>query len=291
MTRSSNSTDSRIVRGAAEALPCAVGAARQPARQAPSAPGASAAIRALSSPAGMSSPASIAATISPIRSMIASTALTSAPSGMAAAGADVGERILGGMAQRLEPREFEEAAIALHGVNEAENAIEPRAVVGLRLPRRRFRRPGLRASRGIRLRNRQSDRPSALRPPAMVRRPYAGQELTRRYPCRTLNALAARRECAPISRTSLAGSERLDRAAGSGGEADAPARLRRRGARPSPLLPSASVSRSAGSSRMRGPSARIDDLDLAVAVTRPRHRAGRRAPARRRRSGRGSAAA
>ena len=41
--------------------------------------------------------------------------------GAAAAGADVGERILGGMAQRLEPREVEEAAIALDGVDEAEN--------------------------------------------------------------------------------------------------------------------------------------------------------------------------
>ena len=66
--------------------------------------------------------------------MIASTALTSGPSGMAAAGANVGERILGGVAQRLEPRKFEKAAIALHRVDEAENAIEPRAVVGLRFP-------------------------------------------------------------------------------------------------------------------------------------------------------------
>ena len=66
--------------------------------------------------------------------MIASTALTSAPSACAAAGADVGQRVLGGVAQRLEPREFEEAAIALHGVDEAEDAIEPRAVVGLGFP-------------------------------------------------------------------------------------------------------------------------------------------------------------
>jgi hypothetical protein len=38
------------------------------------------------------------------------------------------------MAQRFEPREIEEAAIAFDGMNEAEDAIEPRAVVGLRLP-------------------------------------------------------------------------------------------------------------------------------------------------------------
>ena len=44
------------------------------------------------------------------------------PVGLAAAGANVGQRILGGVAQRLEPREFEEAAIALDGVNEAEDA-------------------------------------------------------------------------------------------------------------------------------------------------------------------------
>ena len=38
------------------------------------------------------------------------------------------------MAQRLKARELEEAAIALHRVDEAEDAIEPRAVVGLGLP-------------------------------------------------------------------------------------------------------------------------------------------------------------
>ena len=54
--------------------------------------------------------------------------------GVAAAGADVGERILGGMAQRFQPREFEEAAIAFDGVDEAEDRIEPRAVVGLGFP-------------------------------------------------------------------------------------------------------------------------------------------------------------
>src|SRR5215218_9278786 len=38
------------------------------------------------------------------------------------------------MAERFEPWEFEKAAIALHRVDEAENAIEPRTVVGLRFP-------------------------------------------------------------------------------------------------------------------------------------------------------------
>ena len=54
--------------------------------------------------------------------------------GLAAAGANFGERILGRMAQRLEPREVEEAAIAFDGVDEAENGIEPRAVVRRSFP-------------------------------------------------------------------------------------------------------------------------------------------------------------
>ena len=66
--------------------------------------------------------------------MIASTALTSAAIGGALAGAHRGERVLGGMAQPLEPRQVEEAAAALDGVDEAENRVEPRAIVGLRLP-------------------------------------------------------------------------------------------------------------------------------------------------------------
>ena len=67
--------------------------------------------------------------------MTPSTALTSAASGCALAGADVGERILGGMAELLEARQIEEAAIALHGVDEAENLVEPLAVGRIRLPR------------------------------------------------------------------------------------------------------------------------------------------------------------
>ena len=54
--------------------------------------------------------------------------------GLAAAGADVGERVLGGVAQRFQPREFEEAAIAFDGVDEAEDGIEARAVVGRGFP-------------------------------------------------------------------------------------------------------------------------------------------------------------
>jgi hypothetical protein len=56
------------------------------------------------------------------------------PVGLAPTRANVGERVLGGVAERLEPREFEEAAIALHRVDEAENAVEARAVVGLGFP-------------------------------------------------------------------------------------------------------------------------------------------------------------
>ena len=54
--------------------------------------------------------------------------------GRAAPGAAIGERVLGGVAERFEAREVEEAAIALHGVDEAENAVEPRAVVGACFP-------------------------------------------------------------------------------------------------------------------------------------------------------------
>jgi hypothetical protein len=38
------------------------------------------------------------------------------------------------VAKGLEAREFEEPAIAFDGVDEAEDGIEPRAIVGLRLP-------------------------------------------------------------------------------------------------------------------------------------------------------------
>src|SRR5687767_7642237 len=53
---------------------------------------------------------------------------------MAASGADVGKRILGGVAERFKAREFEEAAIAFDGVDETEDGIEARAVVGRGFP-------------------------------------------------------------------------------------------------------------------------------------------------------------
>jgi hypothetical protein len=53
---------------------------------------------------------------------------------LAAAGADIGKRILGRVAQRLEPWKLEEAAIPFDGVDEPENGIEPCAVVGIRFP-------------------------------------------------------------------------------------------------------------------------------------------------------------
>ena len=115
-----------------------------------------------------SSPASIAAIISPMRSMIASTALTSAASAWRRPARTVGERILGGMAERFEPREVEEAAIALDRVDEAEDANRAARGRRARLPRRRSRRPALRAFPGIRRRNRQSDRPSVARAPRMI---------------------------------------------------------------------------------------------------------------------------
>ena len=66
--------------------------------------------------------------------MMARTALTSARVRTPLALADRGERILGGVAEGLDPRQVEEAAIALHGVDEAEDLVEPRAVVRRRFP-------------------------------------------------------------------------------------------------------------------------------------------------------------
>ena len=53
-------------------------------------------------------------------------------------GAAIGQRVLGCMAEAGEAREVEEAAIALHGMDEAEDRIEPRAVSRIRLPRDEF---------------------------------------------------------------------------------------------------------------------------------------------------------
>ena len=106
------------------------------------------------------------------------------PVGMAAAGADVGERILGGMAQRLEPREFEEAAIAFDGVDEAEDGIEPRAVVGLGFPgddlaAQRFEHfPAFGDEIGNQIVHRCVQAPRFARSSA----PYGAEELMRRYP-------------------------------------------------------------------------------------------------------------
>jgi len=61
---------------------------------------------------------------------------------VAAAGADIGECIFGSVAERFEAREIEEAAIALHGMDEAEDAIEARAIVGLGFPSHDFAAEG-----------------------------------------------------------------------------------------------------------------------------------------------------
>ena len=86
------------------------------------------------------------------------------------------------MAQRLEPREVEEAAIALDGVDEAENGIEPGAVVGAGLPgddlaAQRFEHfPALGHEIGNQVVHRR-------RRPHPLAGPYGGKELTPRYPC------------------------------------------------------------------------------------------------------------
>ena len=66
--------------------------------------------------------------------------MTSLVSALAHAGPDLGQRALGGVTQLREPGQIEEAAIALHGVDEAENLVEPLAVARMRLPR--HDRPG-----------------------------------------------------------------------------------------------------------------------------------------------------
>ncbi len=54
--------------------------------------------------------------------------------GRPGAGADRGERVLGGVAEGPDPGQVEEAAIALDGVDEAENLVESGAVVGHGFP-------------------------------------------------------------------------------------------------------------------------------------------------------------
>ena len=135
ITRSSSSTDRRMVRGVALPLPppsAVDGAAAW--TTGPSAPGASASIRSLSSPAGkllagIDRGDHLADAVDDGEHRADQRSI-----GLAPAGAAVGQRIFGGVAQRLEPRKIEEAAIALHRVDKAENAVEPRAVVGICLP-------------------------------------------------------------------------------------------------------------------------------------------------------------
>ena len=54
--------------------------------------------------------------------------------GGAAPGAHFGERVLRSVAQRFEPGEVEETAVALYGVDEAKNAVETRAIIGRGFP-------------------------------------------------------------------------------------------------------------------------------------------------------------
>ena len=213
ITRSSSSTDRRMVRGAdvpALRFGDGRGDRRWPRLRRRARARRSGRCRRLS---GKSSPLSIAATISPMRSMIASTALTSGAVGLAAAGADVGERVLGGVAQRLEPREVEKAAIAFDGVDEAEDGIEPRAVVGLGFPGDDLAAQGFEhlAAFGNEIGNQIVHRRAS--PQAASCRPYAQQELMRRYPCAA--AELARRSQA-LRRPAVG---QLDRPAGFRGQA------------------------------------------------------------------------
>ena len=133
MTRSSSSTDRRMVRGAALAgLRLGVGGGD--AAAAASAPGSSAAISAWSLAggkflAGLDRGDHLADAVDDGEHRADQRMI-----GRAAPGAAIGERVLGGVAQRFEARKIEEAAIALHGVDEAENAVEPGAVVGAGFP-------------------------------------------------------------------------------------------------------------------------------------------------------------
>ena len=55
--------------------------------------------------------------------------------GPAAIGTDVGKDILGGMAELFEARQIEKTAASLHRVDEAEDRVQPRPVLGRGLPR------------------------------------------------------------------------------------------------------------------------------------------------------------
>src|SRR5439155_10065275 len=126
--------------------------------------------------------------------------------GNAAAGANVGECILGGMAERLKPREFEEAAIALHRVDEAENRIEPRAVVGLRFPGDDFPAQGFEhfAAFGYEIGNQVIH--WLVRPPALVREALCRGGVNAAL---SVNGFQARGMTAPIISTGLDASDSL----------------------------------------------------------------------------------
>src|SRR5439155_22965584 len=87
------------------------------------------------------------------------------------------------------------------------------------------------------------------RPQRCLRARYAAQELTLRYPCPGM--------VAPISKKGLAASESWIEPPASAASLCASQAPAARGSTVPPLPPGASVSRSAGSSRMRGPSERI----------------------------------
>ena len=184
ITRSRSSTDRRIVRGAADALPCPSAIVVASGAAAPSAPGASAEMSALSSPAGISSPASIAAIISPMRSMIASTALTSGPSGT----------------RRPARTSASASSAAWLSASRRGNSKKPQLPLTVwtkrKMKSRRARSSGCASQATISPPrassiSRHSATKSAIRssigscrPQRWFTRTYAGEELTLRYPCR-----------------------------------------------------------------------------------------------------------
>ena len=281
ITRSSSSTDRRMVRGAAAALPLCLRRLQRDRSGGSSAPGASASISALSSPAGISSPASIAAIISPMRSMIAETALTRAASA----------------ARRPARTSASASSAAWLSASSRGNSKKPqlpftvwtkRKMLSSRArssgcasqatisPPKRFEHL---AAFGYEIGNQVVHRrnaPSAAMRGGLCRRGVnAALSLSRR--CRGESRQASRRSSAPRWTDPTAGSSRPLRPPGC-----APARRRPRGLDCRPTAALAIVSRSAGSSRIRGPSARITSSTCAVARSRRRHRAARRGPARRR---------
>ena len=179
MTRSRSSTDRRIVRGADEAA-CAfrgcnrdwrgrsVGARRERIDE-------RAVVAARHLLAGFDRRDHLADTVDDRENGADQRSI-----GLAPAGTNVGERVLGGMAKGLKARKIEEAAIALHGVDEPENVIESRAIVGLGLPGDDLAAKGFEhfAAFGYEIGNQVIHR---LRPPSnMLRGRYAEQVLTRR---------------------------------------------------------------------------------------------------------------